>query len=143
MFKPTVRRIAVVAVAAPALVIATAVAAAASENHAADHHSQMTQGHSPTAWYHQTGATANAWGASTSRTDAMVGGRNGHGYVWSDQSRATANAWGADAGRTTSFATNGWGPQNGGNGAGFSASAAHAGADGASAGDVDAGAFEH
>jgi hypothetical protein len=90
--------------------------------------------------YHQTGAQADAWGASTSRTDAVMGDRGGHGYVWMDQSGASANAWGADAGRTNGYAT--WRHDNRGGGGlvGYSSSSAHAGYDGARAGDIDAGA---
>jgi hypothetical protein len=137
--------------------------------------------------YHQSGAQANAWGASTSTVNAVSGdhghGWGQHGYTWSDQSSASANAWGADASRTTSYAgyggsshhswghhdwsdnnwnDNNWndnnsGDDNWGHGnwghhswghhswddggtVGYSSSSAHAGYDGAWAGDSDSAA---
>jgi hypothetical protein len=150
MFTSTVRRIAVVALAAPALLVATAVVASAAEHQAADGHGHHAShdgwsGDSSFAYYHQSGAAANAWGAATGTTNAATGNHNGHGFAWSDQTMATATPWGADAGHTTSYATYGngnWGDHSDwrDGSAGFSNSAAHAGADGASAGDVAAGA---
>jgi hypothetical protein len=120
--------------------------------------------------YHASDAQANAWGASTSTVNAASGehgrGWGSSGYAWSERSGASANAWGANAGRTTSYASYGngnygsygngnwghhssWGHHCWGHGsdhgsdhgsAGYSASAAHAGYDGAWAGDIDSAA---
>jgi hypothetical protein len=152
MFKPMVRRIAAAVLVAPALVIATAAAASAAE-HAVPFTPSTSNatpgsgwsGDDTLAWYHESGAAANAWGASTSRTDARIGSSDGdgdgYGYAWSNRTRASANAWGADAGRTHSRASYGrWG-HGWGSSVGYSSSDAHAGADGASAGDIDAGAI--
>jgi hypothetical protein len=203
MFRPIVCRIVAVVLAAPTLLVATAVAASASEHPASDTHHHVTagngwRGHDTLTWYHartayagalgaytstvdaaawsagdtgrthrhlpmrqapkaattanlmshrtdndssgaayhQDGAQANAWGASTSRTNAMVRDYGDEGYVWMNQTGATANAWGADAGRTNSFAM--WGHDR--SAVGYSSSLAHAGYDGASAGDTDSGA---
>jgi hypothetical protein len=230
MFSPIVRRIVAVALAAPALVVATAVAASAAEQPAAVAHYHATGaaanalgasnwrvaagsarcGHDMIAWYragtadanalgantstvnaatrssgdfgrrgvnrpfqattpvhtaeltayrsdpgstgavyHGSGAAANAWGATTDDTTSAVGESGGNGFVWNDTSMASATALGADAGHTTGYAfwgNGGWNHHRdgwGGSGVGYSSSLAHAGADGASAGDVDSAASFH
>lgn len=126
----------------------------------AEHRSRT---HTTEAAYHQSGARAGAAGASTSTTTAAASDYGEHGYVWGDQSTANANALGADADHTTSYAThdnwsydnwshsgyrhddcdhgqNGHNNQDDSGTVGYSSSSAHAGYDGAWAGDTDSAA---
>lgn len=119
------------------------------------HHNRT---HVTEAAYHQSGAQADAQGASTSATTAAVGNNGDYSYAWDDQSMANASALGADAGHTAGYATNdnwshdGWRHDDCDHGqagennwndrgaVGYTSSLAHAGYDGAWAGDTDSAA---
>ena len=123
---------------------------------------ELTAHHNSThvteAAYHQSGAQADAQGASTSATTAAVGNNGDYSYAWDDQSMANASALGADAGHTAGYATNdnwshdGWRHDDCDHGqagennwndrgaVGYTSSLAHAGYDGAWAGDTDSAA---
>jgi hypothetical protein len=136
MFNPIVRRVVAVALAAPALVVGTAVAATASEQPAGHTH------------FDSTGAGANALGAQTSQLGAGSAWHGRDMSIWYHARTADAGAQGANASTVDAAAHrsggHGWGHGHGAGSVGFNQTSAHAGADGASAGDIDAGAaFRH
>jgi hypothetical protein len=107
MFRPMVRRLFAVTLAAPALLVITAVSASAAEHQAPDSGT----------YYHASGTTAGPWGSGNQNVTGASGSWGGDWFAFYQADSASAGALGANVSSVTAAAAgsddNGW--QGGGN----------------------------